>query len=106
MPFFAIIGIVTVLALGLWFLSLVPGWAWLTAVVLVLGILALGALASFGDWLTEKAGMIKALDVWRSESADRALLQRNGIDGPPLWLPPMLWSKEVKLKLAELKRQT
>ena len=64
MPFFAIIGIVTVLALGLWFLSLVPGWAWLTAAVLVLGILALGALASFGDWLTEKAGMIKALDVW------------------------------------------
>ncbi|WP_303795414.1 hypothetical protein [Sandarakinorhabdus limnophila] len=106
MPFFAIIGIVTVVALGLWLLSLVPGWAWLSAVAFVLGILALGALASFGEWLSEKAGTMKALDVWRSESADRALLQRNGIVGPPLWLPPMLLSKEVKLKLAELKRQT
>ncbi|WP_372917528.1 hypothetical protein [Sandarakinorhabdus sp.] len=90
------------MALGLWLLSLVPGWAWLTAVALVLGILALVALASFGEWLSEKVGTIKALDVWRSESADRALLQRNGIVGPPLWLPPMLWSKEVRLKLADL----
>jgi hypothetical protein len=42
MPFFAIIVVITVVAVGLWFLSLVPSWAWLAAVALVLGAVIFG----------------------------------------------------------------
>jgi len=99
MPLLAVIAVFTFLAVGLWFLSLVPGWAWWTAAALVFGVFVLAAISTYFDGLSNAADKRS-----KSEAVDREFLRRHGIVAPPLWLPQSLWSKKVRSQIDELRR--
>lgn len=92
MPLVAIMVAVTIIALILGALSLVPNWAWIAALVVVAGSLVLSAFVNLGERMSNWFDRREL-----TESSHRALLHYAGLPAPPLWKPRWLWgSKDLE----------